>query len=676
MHTSGGSVSLVELSAAGIRMRPVEAVTIVRELIRQVVAGEAAGVPSAHVIRLAPDGRVLVEGPVAAGEPSVVRAAQLLDSLLQADQVGESRIPGSLKLVLARGLGTLDLPPFESLAAFADALERFAATEPEAVVADVVARRRAVVTAQPGGNPPARDTTAAQSALVEPFAKVEGAPRTAAPPRTLTISDIRRARRAGGLSLGDISGRSGIPVELLRQLEWGFLLNWPLGAQGQGMLVRYARAAGLDEQLVVGIVTPLVKQTAPLRALFASGVATAETAGSRPPVALAHRSLRPVEPPTRHRRGWGRVAAVTLLLAGAAAAWALTRGELSQGWPMAARPAHVASSGTDASDAVEGVVSPGTHDETPAATGPDTPASDTSGRSSQRAAATPIDVPPDDGGGRVNDPGTSARPRAVADDATRVGAGGPDDRAAASVGAAVFHMPTGDEVRAVGVSGTTIGGAVLHITRIVDDAANNSHVRPSPDGRYIAFDSDRHGERAVYVADADGQNVRRVSPDGFAAMPSWSPDGARLAFVRAEPGRPDVWNLWTLDRDTGELRQVTGHARGQPQGGSWFPTGDRIAYSVADRLILVDLHTGAERAFAPPRPGREVRSPAVSPDGRRVVFQVVGDGTWLLEVGNGSMRRVLDDPTSGEYAWSPDGTQLAYHSARSGGWGVFVMAPR
>ena len=90
-------------------------------------------------------------------------------------------------------------------------------------------------------------------------------------------------------------------------------------------------------------------------------------------------------------------------------------------------------------------------------------------------------------------------------------------------------------------------GAILRITSIVDDRAHNFHARPSPDGTQIAFDSDRDGERAVYVADADGRDVQRVSGEGFAAVPSWSPDGRTLAFVRAEPDRPQVWNLWTAD---------------------------------------------------------------------------------------------------------------------------------
>src|SRR5688572_13538843 len=143
-------VSLADLSAAGIRIRPYEAVTIVRELVLQVVRHELAGVPSSHVIRLSSDGTISVEGPVGAGGPSVPRAAQLLDSLLPSAGAGSRiRVPGSLRLVLARAQGTLDLPPFESLEPFADALERFGSTDPVATVRNLFSAWGELVGARP-----------------------------------------------------------------------------------------------------------------------------------------------------------------------------------------------------------------------------------------------------------------------------------------------------------------------------------------------------------------------------------------------------------------------------------------------------------------------------------------------------------------------------------------------
>ena len=180
----------------------------------------------------------------------------------------------------------------------------------------------------------------------------------------------------------------------------------------------------------------------------------------------------------------------------------------------------------------------------------------------------------------------------------------------------------------------------------------------------------------MFVADADGQHVRRISGEGFAAVPSWSPDGDSLLFAKAQTGNAEVWNLWTVDLRTGASKQITHQRAGQPWGGSWFPNGKRIAYAVEDRVIVLDLETGAEHAYESPRKGRFVRVPSVSPGGDRVIFQLTDDGAWILELADGSMRRILADPTTDAYTWAPDGRRVAYYSHRTGGWGVWVMASR
>ena len=696
MLRPNGPVSLADLAAAGIRLRPSEAVTIAREVALQVVRGQFAGVPSPNVLRLSSTGTVLVEGPVAAGGRPVVRVAQLRDAMLPGhdgphEDGSEFRVPGGLKLVVARALGTLDLPPFGSLDAFVDALDRFAAADPVTVIAKIVASTVEATAARlpeqdaDPGPPVSAHVQPFATGQVQPFAVVR--PIEARPLQSrasLTISDIRRARRATGVPLAKVAERSRIPVDLLRQLEWGYFFNWPRGRYGRTQLVRYARAAGLDEELVLSTVTPLIDcvEPAPLPQPQAAPASESAALIPRPAAELDLRPAHEVEVQISpaatllvpvdaaevqpHRRRGSLVAALA-----AAAAVTIV---VPMWWDYSGQPAVPTApvsqpSGTtgNASQAPAAALEEPRQDTEVATTVPP-PQARQGSRSGPRGGATPGQL---DG---VATSGTAPAPAPAT--SYQLASEQVFSPSLASAGTAVFYY----ERRTGGVSpvrdDTTGDGSVLRITRIVDDSANNYHVRLSPDGKRIAFDSNRDGVRGVYVANDDGQRVQRVSGEGFAAVPSWSPDGRTLAFARAEPDRPAVWNLWTLQLDSGEMRRVTQHAEGQPLGASWFPDGRRIVYSHQDRLIVRDLQSGAERAFPTPVRGRLLRTPTVSPDGRRIVFQVDRDGTWLLDLPGWAARRVLEDPTAEEYTWAPDGRRLAYHSRQTGNWGIWVMASR
>ena len=651
-----------------------------RALALDVIDGKLPGVPSANVIRLTASGGISVEGPVPAGGRSVARAAQLLETLLPPlDAPTELRAPGGLRIVVARALGVLDLPPYSSLEHLVSALERFSAPDVGTVVRELVASWS---TATSAGTAPIVDEAGAfRPAVLENF--VSTAPPPLATVDDLTVSDIRRARRATGTTLPVVAERCRIPSDLLREMEWGYLRNWPAGHYGRTQLVRYARAAGLDEELVVRTVWPLLEAAALSRgavmpesnvpalvsvetigrdAVAQAAVAEPDAAfdlvldAGREPVAVS-------STPSRRGRVLAALAIPALLaLAVLPVAWQTgVFRELNS--PAAPAPA-VTAPAEPAPEATTG------EHGGPPATGSAVP-----------AVREPVPTAPL-AQRETEPPPIPAVQQVVANDESAQRADGlaPDavafSPAFASVGSAMFYHNASDGPSALVRADTDSGGAILRITRIVDDSSRNFHARPSPDGARIAFDSDRDGVRGVYVADADGRNVRRVTGEGFAAVPSWSPDGRTLAFVRAEPDRPRVWNLWTIDLETTESRRLTKHRYGQPWGGSWFPDGKRMAYSHEDRLIVLDLTRGTQRVYPSPRKGQLVRTPAVSPDGERVIFQVYRDGAWLLDLTDGSMRKVLADPTAEEYTWSPDGRRVAYHSRRSGAWGVWVMAPR
>ena len=212
------------------------------------------------------------------------------------------------------------------------------------------------------------------------------------------------------------------------------------------------------------------------------------------------------------------------------------------------------------------------------------------------------------------------------------------------------------------------------VATVLEDGATNFHAVRSPDGQWLAYDSDRDGTRAVYVARVDGGDGEKVSGDGYAAVPRWSPDSRTLAFLKAEPVHPHVWNVWIAGLADRSLTRVSHHSVGQAWSASWFPGGTRLAYSIEDRLVIVDLAHGTSRSIPSPVRGHLVRTPAVSPDGRWIVFQVHHDGAWLLDVATGKMHRVLNDTTAEEFAWAPDSRRVVYHTHHGGGWSLWQLA--
>lgn len=137
-----------------------------------------------------------------------------------------------------------------------------------------------------------------------------------------------------------------------------------------------------------------------------------------------------------------------------------------------------------------------------------------------------------------------------------------------------------------------------------------------------------------------------------------------------------MWNLWLYDFERNEATRLTSHRSGRPWGAAWFPDGNRLVYGHETRLIVRSLEDGSEDVYPAPDNGRLIRTPAVSPDGQWIVFQVEQDGAWLLNLSTRSMRQILSDPSAGEFTWAPEGDKLAYHSRQSGTWSVWVMPSR
>jgi len=202
------------------------------------------------------------------------------------------------------------------------------------------------------------------------------------------------------------------------------------------------------------------------------------------------------------------------------------------------------------------------------------------------------------------------------------------------------------------------GGSPLRLTE--DPAADRDPVW-FPDGASIAFVSDRGGGVGVWKVGQFGGGATLLLEDAF--YPAISPDGERLAFSRLMPSGEVFIGIYSLAGDGGE-RLITGPGEGiwvhkQP---AWSPDGRRICYATAHDLWVVPAQGGAAQPLT--TGGRFDSEPAWSPGGKRIYFSSWREGTlalWAADAGGGgAVRLTMGTGPESHPTVSRDGSRLVY----------------
>ena len=122
---------------------------------------------------------------------------------------------------------------------------------------------------------------------------------------------------------------------------------------------------------------------------------------------------------------------------------------------------------------------------------------------------------------------------------------------------------------------------------LTNNRHDDRHPSWSPDGKRIVFSSGRKGHfrgdagitDEIYVIDADGQSLQRLTKNRQNDwQPSWSPDGARIAFMSDRRGDFANFEIYVMDADGDNQRKLTNN-RHDDWSPSWSPDSERIAFA-------------------------------------------------------------------------------------------------
>ncbi|MGB7623805.1 MAG: protein kinase, partial [Terriglobia bacterium] len=190
----------------------------------------------------------------------------------------------------------------------------------------------------------------------------------------------------------------------------------------------------------------------------------------------------------------------------------------------------------------------------------------------------------------------------------------------------------------------------------------------SPDGRSVAFLSNRGGQFDIWMGLITGGSPVRVTNDpNLKARPHWSPDGSKIAYARLNES--GLWDVWTVPALGGTPRKLLTNAT----EAVWSPDGRSLAYanSSTRTIWICDAMGSNARALTQPESQTFHIEPAFSHDGRRIAFVRRGYGPYAelawADVSSGKVEHLTDDKAlTFSPVWSADNRFIYFASTRGG----------
>jgi Tol biopolymer transport system component len=216
-------------------------------------------------------------------------------------------------------------------------------------------------------------------------------------------------------------------------------------------------------------------------------------------------------------------------------------------------------------------------------------------------------------------------------------------------------------------------------SRVTNDRFLDTDPVWSPDGRTLAYSSDREGGMDIWTYDVQTRSARRLTELPTSDMaPAWSPDGKRIAFVSINS--LFTGEIQTVDVESRQVLRIHDNVFG-PSDPQWSADGTRIMFASLKRysnrfreginqFVTFPVDGGPEKSWTVrPHRGSDVRAgggPVWSPNGKHVAFILEGALTIMDVTPSGEPAgepRAVTTEIAHSPSWSGDSSRLLYLSS-------------
>jgi len=260
-----------------------------------------------------------------------------------------------------------------------------------------------------------------------------------------------------------------------------------------------------------------------------------------------------------------------------------------------------------------------------------------------------------------------------------------------------FALKTADGVPNWSALSTVISAlpdsvSLRRLTICPEHCGNSMYPTWSPDGSEIAFHANWFGDHRndIYRIPATGGTpfwVTRLDWRFDNTFPSWSPDGEKIALASGPPQGEGRQELWVLNAVDGSQRTKLASPDGDVKRSTWSPDGSKIAYGVLIHMydpaiwhvLVIPSAGGTPVNLTGSQWNTYNGNPAWSPDGTQIAFDSDRSGNqeiWVMPAEGGeAIQLTHTEPGYSMYpSWSPDADRIAFCSSRTGNTEIWVMS--